>query len=149
VQEADEQQQERNVRQRQRTDSSSHTVAQLEALQKAVESALQSIQQADGSAVQDAAASPPEHMPQPTCCTAAQQELQQLQQLQVCVVCMDAPRSVLLLPCKHLALCQGCCEEMQQPAQRRGRSAARQRTAIECPVCRQPAPEQVAGIILA
>jgi hypothetical protein len=83
---------------------------------------------------------------QPTCCRAAQQELQQLQS---CVVCRDAPRSVLLLPCRHLALCQGCCEEMQQPAQRRGRSAAKQRKAIDCPVCRQPAPEQVAGIILA
>jgi hypothetical protein len=33
-----------------------------------------------------------------------------------CIVCMDAPRSVLLLPCKHLALCNECwqCKEMKQ-----------------------------------
>uniref|UniRef100_A0A383WB55 RING-type domain-containing protein n=1 Tax=Tetradesmus obliquus TaxID=3088 RepID=A0A383WB55_TETOB len=90
----------------------------------------------------------PQHISQPTCCAAAQQELQELQQLQSCVVCMDAPRSVLLLPCKHLVLCEKCCQAMQQPAQRRGRSAARHLKPVECPVCRQRAEEQVAGVIL-
>jgi hypothetical protein len=139
----DDGQQGRNVRQRQDTNSSSAAAA---AVQKALQSALKDMQKAVTGAVKDAVASLPNHITQPTCCRAAQQELQQLQ---TCVVCIDAPRSVLLLPCKHLVLCQGCCEEMQQPAQRRGRSAARQRKAIDCPVCRQPAQEQVAGIILA
>jgi hypothetical protein len=37
-----------------------------------------------------------------------------------CIVCMDAPRSVLLLPCKHLALCSHCWLQNMK----------------ECPCCR-------------
>jgi hypothetical protein len=39
---------------------------------------------------------------------------EELQQLKSCVVCMDAPRSVLLLPCKHLALYESCAQQLQQ-----------------------------------
>ena len=42
-----------------------------------------------------------------------------------CVVCLDAPRSVALLPCGHLALCGAC--------------AARKEVARQCPVCRKRA----------
>ena len=37
----------------------------------------------------------------------------------VCVVCMSAARSVVLIPCGHLAVCQSCYSRLQQ-----------------CPVCR-------------
>ena len=41
-----------------------------------------------------------------------------------CVVCCEAERSVLLVPCGHLVLCQSCWEMMQK------------RKFVECPVCR-------------
>ena len=31
-----------------------------------------------------------------------------------CVVCMDRPRSIVLVPCGHVALCQECCEAVQE-----------------------------------
>ena len=37
----------------------------------------------------------------------------------VCVVCMSASRSVVLIPCGHLAVCQSCYGRLQQ-----------------CPICR-------------
>ena len=37
----------------------------------------------------------------------------------ICVVCMSAPRSIVLIPCGHLAVCQSCYTRLQQ-----------------CPVCR-------------
>ena len=37
----------------------------------------------------------------------------------ICVVCMSAPRTVVLIPCGHLAVCQSCYGRLQQ-----------------CPVCR-------------
>ena len=43
----------------------------------------------------------------------------------VCVVCLDAPRSVALSPCGHLALCGAC--------------AAKKGVAKQCPVCRKRA----------
>ncbi len=30
----------------------------------------------------------------------------------VCVVCMEAPRSTVLVPCGHMALCIACCERI-------------------------------------
>jgi hypothetical protein len=49
-----------------------------------------------------------------------------------CIVCMDAPRDVLLLPCKHLVLCSGCAEQME------GRGALG-----SCPYCRQTCVQRV------
>jgi hypothetical protein len=42
-----------------------------------------------------------------------------------CVVCMDAPRCVLLMPCRHLALCDApeCAAMLGAPPR--------------CPVCRE------------
>ena len=37
----------------------------------------------------------------------------------ICVMCTSAPRSIVLIPCGHLAVCQGCYSRLQQ-----------------CPVCR-------------
>ena len=37
----------------------------------------------------------------------------------LCVVCMSTARSVVMIPCGHLAVCQSCCECLQQ-----------------CPICR-------------
>ena len=37
----------------------------------------------------------------------------------LCVVCMSAARSVVLIPCGHLAVCQNCYSRLQQ-----------------CPICR-------------
>ncbi|KAF6264578.1 hypothetical protein COO60DRAFT_1266813 [Scenedesmus sp. NREL 46B-D3] len=53
-----------------------------------------------------------------------------------CVVCMDAPRSVLLLPCKHLALCEACSVQLQGSA------------ANCCPVCRVPVSQHIAGVYM-
>ena len=43
---------------------------------------------------------------------------QQLQQQQeddkFCVVCMEDPRSIVLSPCGHAALCAGCCESIRK-----------------------------------
>lgn len=35
-----------------------------------------------------------------------------------CVVCLDAPRSVALFPCRHIALCDHCFADLQRQAQR-------------------------------
>lgn len=48
-----------------------------------------------------------------------QQELNNLEIEQQCVVCCDAPRSVVLIPCKHLAVCADCSKLLK-----------------DCPVCR-------------
>jgi hypothetical protein len=67
------------------------------------------------------------------------------------VVCLDAPRDTLLLPCKHLVLCQGCSRHLQQHAQQEGSSSgssSSSRRAL-CPVCRVPVAQHMPGIILA
>lgn len=45
-----------------------------------------------------------------------------------CVVCWEGAKDVVLLPCKHMALCMGCARSML------GRSAPQQ--ARCCPMCR-------------
>ncbi|KAF2358749.1 Zinc finger RING-type [Trinorchestia longiramus] len=47
-------------------------------------------------------------------------------QLPECIVCQDRGRSVLLMPCRHLCLCQVCC------------SAILRSNNKLCPVCRHP-----------
>ncbi|KAF6262010.1 hypothetical protein COO60DRAFT_1699565 [Scenedesmus sp. NREL 46B-D3] len=86
-------------------------------------------------------------------CAAAEE----LQQLRSCVVCLDAPRSVLLLPCKHLALCEACATQLQQHtagssdsdgaagSSRAGAGSA----AVPCPVCRVPATRHIPGVFFA
>ncbi|OWA53600.1 RING finger protein 157 [Hypsibius exemplaris] len=42
-----------------------------------------------------------------------------------CVVCMSDPRDTLILPCRHLCLCNGCAESLRYQAN-------------NCPICRSP-----------
>jgi hypothetical protein len=53
-----------------------------------------------------------------------------------CVICLDAPRSVLLFPCKHLALCSSpaCAAMMGAPPR--------------CPLCRVVVVDSIAGVFL-
>jgi hypothetical protein len=41
----------------------------------------------------------------------------------VCTVCMDAPRTVVFLPCRHMACCAVCSAALHVP---------------QCPICRTP-----------
>jgi hypothetical protein len=53
-----------------------------------------------------------------------------------CVICLDAPRSVVLLPCKHLALCSApaCAAMMGAPPR--------------CPLCRVVVVDTLVGVFL-
>lgn len=42
-----------------------------------------------------------------------------------CVVCMSDARDTLILPCRHLCLCNGCAESLRYQAN-------------NCPICRAP-----------
>jgi hypothetical protein len=44
----------------------------------------------------------------------------------MCVVCFDAPKDHLVLPCKHLCVCEACAQQLTKT-----------RTPM-CPVCRGP-----------
>jgi hypothetical protein len=68
------------------------------------------------------------------------------------VVCLDAPRDTLLLPCKHLVMCQGCLLDLLQRAVRGSRSSLLDSSSSSdalCPVCRVPVAQHVTGVILA
>jgi hypothetical protein len=79
---------------------------------------------------------------------------EELQQLKSCVVCLDAPRSVLLLPCKHLALCEACTQQLQQHGTGSGDTQGAAgggagSAAVSCPVCRVPATQHIPGVFFA
>lgn len=74
---------------------------------------------------------------------------EQLHQLQNCIVCLDAPRTVMLLPCKHLVLCAACSQQLQQHASRDDPPWVGRRSYAPCPVCRQPAKQHMGGVIMA
>lgn len=62
-----------------------------------------------------------------------------------CIVCQDAPRTIALKPCGHLACCTACFARLQRDASRmRGAAGGR----AKCPVCRAEVKGHVAGIIL-
>ena len=48
-----------------------------------------------------------------------------------CVVCCEVERSVVLLPCAHLVLCEGCWQLLQD------------RSAVDCPICRAVVEEHI------
>ena len=74
---------------------------------------------------------------------------EELFQLKHCVVCLDEPRSVLLLPCKHLVLCGGCMQRMQSTVRQQYQQGASDQEDVLCPVCREPAASMLPGVILA
>ena len=39
-----------------------------------------------------------------------------------CCICLDKPRKIMIVPCNHLCLCQGCAHT----------------ATAECPLCRGP-----------
>ena len=49
-----------------------------------------------------------------------------------CVVCMNAPRTHVFMPCKHMCVCEACATNVmeQDPALA---------VAKRCPICRGPA----------
>ena len=66
-------------------------------------------------------------------CDVAQEELEKLDadataDKDLCVICSDAPKTILLLPCRHVALC-GPCNAMD--------------TVTECPLCRTAIEESM------
>lgn len=65
-----------------------------------------------------------------------------------CIICLDAPRSVLLLPCKHLVLCSKCADELKQKAvtSREWRSVVRSQPV--CPVCREVVTSNIQDVYL-
>lgn len=42
-----------------------------------------------------------------------------------CVICMSEMRDTLILPCRHLCLCQACADSLRYQAN-------------NCPICRSP-----------
>ena len=50
----------------------------------------------------------------------------------LCVVCLDAQHATLLLPCKHLCLCDDCAVDFQPGA--------------ECPICRVEIEQTLGGV---
>jgi hypothetical protein len=86
--------------------------------------------------------------PSPAAAVTAQgmhkQHLQTGCPLHDCVVCLDAPRSVALLPCRHVALCDDCFAGMQRKAQLAGCGVL-----PCCPMCRAEVQQHVGGLILA
>eukprot|EP00775_Hariotina_reticulata_P009142 gene9142-9310_t len=73
---------------------------------------------------------------------------EQLHQLAHCVVCLDAPRSVVLLPCKHMVLCPECLKQLDAAAEARFTPEGAIRRTLLCPVCREPAEQRLVGVIL-
>ena len=47
----------------------------------------------------------------------------------LCCICQDSPKSVLLLPCRHLCVCSGCSDRPEL---------------LRCPVCREEIEEKMA-----
>jgi hypothetical protein len=50
------------------------------------------------------------------------------QERQMCVICQDRIKNMLLLPCKHLCLCEECSGHAQVSS---------------CPICRKPIKEKM------
>ena len=53
--------------------------------------------------------------------THMRRRLEQQDTEKACVVCLESPKTVLLLPCKHLCVCSGCSERLEL---------------TNCPLCR-------------
>lgn len=97
--------------------------------------------------------------------TALEQFRHEMHKLSNCLACVAAPRSVVLLPCKHLALCEGCAVNIGEANQSRvqdcchagawvdfsaegppsSQAAADTRWSM-CPVCGAEIEDYIAGV---
>lgn len=78
--------------------------------------------------------------------------------LRNCLMCGQEPRSAVLLPCKHLALCDGCCQQMLQEQQQAAAAAAGAHRhskklrvcggSCQCPICGAAVFDSITGVIL-
>jgi hypothetical protein len=69
-----------------------------------------------------------------------------------CVVCLDAVRSVVLLPCKHLAVCQDCAERILQqgaPGNISPGDGSSSSSIGHCPICRAEVESHIPGVVIA
>ena len=57
-------------------------------------------------------------------------DLDDLDDEECCVVCCDKRRDTVLVPCGHVVLCSGCCDDVVAATN-------------ECPVCRHAIEESV------
>ena len=59
---------------------------------------------------------------------------------QTCIVCMERPKSVLVLPCRHLCMCAECARQLLDQARRRSERERRTASGVgvppKCPICR-------------
>lgn len=103
------------------------TASQLAELEAELEASLRSVRQAKEIKMRE--------------------ELGEEKEKQSCVVCMTQPKTVLLLPCKHLCLCHDCAQKLIDGAKREAARAVRRdgTTAAaaaaaaaqpKCPICR-------------
>ena len=56
----------------------------------------------------------------------SQMESQSAQQL--CVICCDLPKAVVLMPCRHLCLCEPC---------------SKNKKVKQCPICRKQISDRI------
>jgi hypothetical protein len=78
-----------------------------------------------------------------------------LERARECCVCMTAPRSMVLVPCCHFAVCEACCAVLAQQAhdklsiaQHRSRGATAP-PLPECPICCQQAESVIGPVFCA
>jgi hypothetical protein len=73
------------------------------------------------------------------------QQLAELQLLHTklsnCLLCLQEPRSAVLLPCKHLAVCNACCKQLTA-------GAAAGQAAAACPLCGAEVLDSIEGVML-
>lgn len=109
---------------------SGQTVAWIGSIQKIGEKPRRTIRQVT-QPVQSLQSVVPSAPPMPT--TQVPDQLKVEYDSHTCVVCMHNTRSVMSLPCKHLALCDACTRTIK-------------RSSNKCPICREAAQTWIEGI---
>lgn len=44
--------------------------------------------------------------------SALKMQLEQQKEKSLCLICQDAPKSIIFLPCRHMCLCEDCCNQL-------------------------------------
>jgi len=74
--------------------------------------------------------------------SAKEKEHAKLVEQNLCCICLEAPKTVLLMPCRHLCVCSVCSEGPPESPHRHVRGAnSKQRMIKTCPVCRAAVTE--------